>query len=142
MRLPDYGNGDWEVKSERNKMVPAIRNIGLEGNRIFAEFSHQARRIVVYGQNHATLHEVSNSSQIEYILGANEPYARIVAEFDEGEVIYTNPFARYDSTTAESPFREPMHSVDWVLTILFNTLIAIVAALIVVAIARLWRPKR
>ena len=142
MRLPDYGNGDWQVKIERNRSIPAITDIGVEDNRIFAEFSQEAKRIVVYGQNHSTLCEELNSSRIEYCLGINEPYARIVAHFDEGEVIYTNPFARYDSATADSPFRETMHSIDWVLTIVFNITLAILAALIIGAIVRVWRPKR
>lgn len=142
MRLPDYGNGDWTTKIERNKSLPSITAIGLEGNRIYAEFSAPAARIVVYGENHTTLREELQSSKIEYTLADDEPYARIVAHFEGGEVIYTNPFARYDSTTSDSPFRASAHSVNWVLTIFFNLTLGLIAIAIVAAIVRLWRAKQ
>ena len=139
MRLPDYGNGDWATKRERNKSIPTIKAIGAEQERIYAEFSEAATRIVVYGQGGATLQEELNSSTIEYCLGDNEPYARIVAHFAEGEVIYTNPFARYDSSLSDSPYREAAHTINWPLSLLYNLLLALLFALGIVALKRLWQ---
>jgi hypothetical protein len=65
-----------------------------------------------------------------------------VAHFDQGEVIYTNPFARYDSAAAESPFRTPQHTINWVLTIVFNLSLILLATLIIWAVTRVWRAKR
>lgn len=141
MRLPDYGSGDWQIKQEQNSNIPEISTICVEGDKIYAQFTESAEKIVIFGHNHTTLCEELNSSTIEYCLGPNEPYARIVAYFADGEVIYTNPFARYDSTTQTSPVREATHSIDWVMTIVFNLTLIAIATLITVAIARLWRRR-
>ena len=141
MRLPDYGSGDWQIKQEQNSNIPEISTICVEGDKIYAQFTESAEKIVIFGYNHTTLYEELNSSTIEYCLGPNEPYARIVAYFADGEVIYTNPFARYDSTTQTSPVREATHSIDWVMTIVFNLTLIAIATLITVAIARLWRRR-
>lgn len=142
MRIPDYGAGDWHEKIEGNSHIPRITNIGVANDTIYASFSVPASRIVVYGQCHTTLLEELNTSHIEYCLASDEPYARIVAHFDQGEVIYTNPFARYDSAAAESPFRTPQHTINWVLTIVFNLSLILLATLIIWAVTRVWRAKR
>ena len=139
MRIPNYGNGDWEIKRECNMTTPRIESIGVEQERIFAKFSHEATRIVVYGQGGATLKEELNSSTIEHYLSANEPYARIVAHFPEGEVIYTNPFARYDSSLSSSPYTEATHTINWTLSVLYNLLLAALVALSIYALVRIWR---
>ena len=43
----------------------------------------------------------------------------------DGEVIYTNPFARYDASAAESPYVAPSHTVNIPLTVLFNLVILV-----------------
>ena len=66
------------------------------------------------------------------ILPASEPYARITAYFPSGEVIYTNPFARYDATTMTMPQNEAEHSVNILYTLLFNlALVAIIVGVVV-----------
>ena len=57
-----------------------------------------------------------------------DSYGRFTAYFAGGEVIYTNPFARYDSSTKENPFSKT-HSVNITLTILYNAIVAALAAL-------------
>ena len=54
-----------------------------------------------------------------------DPYVRVAAYFPDGEVIYTNPFARYDSTTQESPYRGDLYDINTPLTILFNIGVAL-----------------
>lgn len=62
-------------------------------------------------------------------------YARFTAYFEDGEVIYSNPFARYDSTRYENPFQASAYgyTTNTTLTILFNTML--LALLIGVAVA-------
>ena len=45
---------------------------------------------------------------------------RYSAFFDNGVVIYSNAFARFDSSTAATPYRESPHSINYFLTVLFN----------------------
>ena len=139
MRLPDYGNGDWAVKKQRNREIPSIRNIGVEGKSIFINLSEAADSIVVTGDDHRRLMVATNCDNARYTLNDNDTYARFTAYFATGEVIYSNPFARYDASVADTPFREPTHNVNIVLTALFNLAIAIIASALIALIIRVWR---
>lgn len=131
MRVPDYGNGDWETKYAMNRNLPSIDEIGLDGETIYISLSRQADSIKVTGQGHKTLHLAVNSSETRYRMAPDDTYARITAYFPGGEVIYTNPFARYDASVAETPYSDPTHTVNIPLTVLFNlALLALCAAVI------------
>lgn len=131
MRIPDYGHGDWEVKYARNRNLPSVEKIGLDGETIYIALSRQADSIKVTGQDHTTLSLARNSSAASYTMRDNDPYARITAYFPDGEVIYTNPFARYDASVAQTPYMAPAHTVNIPLTILFNfTLLVLCAGVI------------
>ena len=132
MRTPDYGGGDWSAKILKNRDLPFVRNIGLHNNSApYIALSQRADSIKVFGQHHTTLAAAYHCDSICYTMAASDPYCRFTAYFSDGEVIYSNPFARYDSTVAESPFTAE-HSVNTILTILFNTLLLAVSAAIVV----------
>ncbi len=139
MRLPDYGHGDWEEKYVRNSSLPYINNIGVRGDTIYLSLSESAERIVAFGQEHRTLLDIGNTQSVEYPLPHNEPYARFVVYFDSGEVIYTNPFARYNKSIDSYPTTNSEHSVNIALTIIYNLLLALVCGAIIAAIWRLWR---
>ena len=126
MRVPDYGNGDWNIKHEKNKSVPYIRSIGLNDSTIFISLSSPADSIKVIGQNHTRLKKSCNEASLEYTMSKEDRYARIIAYFPEGEVIYTNPFARYDSSVCESPFNDPTPDVSILMTLLFNLALLLV----------------
>ncbi len=128
MRVPDYGNGDWNVKYAENKDLPHIEDIGLDGETIILELSENADSIKVIGQNHTILARASQTCRIEYTMRSEDNYARITAYFPEGEVIYTNPFARYDSSESPDPFAGPGHRVNMFLSIVYNLLLAILLA--------------
>ena len=131
MRIPDYGHGDWEVKYARNRNLPSVEKIGLDGETIYIALSRQADSIKVTGQDHTSLSLARNSSAASYTMRDNDPYARITAYFPDGEVIYTNPFARYDASVAQTPYMAPAHTVNIPLTILFNfTLLVLCAGVI------------
>lgn len=125
MRVPDYGHGDWEVKYARNRNLPYVRNIGLDSATVFITLSRPADSIKFIGQDHKTLELVRNSVEGQYDMKSNDPYVRITAYFPDGEVIYSNPFARYDASVADSPYREPSHAVNIPLTVCFNLIVVL-----------------
>lgn len=140
MRTPDYGGGEWEVKAERNKSIPHIKNIGVEGDKIFIALSEVADSIKVTGQGHTTLALAVAVDSLGYKMAATDPYGRFTAYFADGEVIYSNPFARYDAAEAQSPF-EIGYNVNLTLTILFNLLLLalfLAVAMALYKVIRLW----
>ena len=141
MRIPDYGEGDVEVKIAKNRDLPRITNIGVKGDTIYMSLSHEAAEIKVIGQNHTLLQSTKHTSEVHYVLGKDEPYARFIIYFEDGAAIYTNPFARYDSSLADTPFHEPTHSVNIALTILYNLLLAFIAGGLLYAIYRIIKRK-
>ncbi len=129
MRTPDYGNGDWAVKYEKNRKVPMIKSIGIDSiGKIFISLSAEADSIKFTGQDHTTLALASDTTYADYTMTPHDPYARITAYFPTGEVIYTNPFARYDSSISSSPYRIPTHKINYPLTILYLILLWLLCA--------------
>lgn len=128
MRVPDFGDGDWEEKYRGNASLPSVDTIGLDGSTIFMSLSEPAAFIKVIGQDHATLDSVANTASISYQLNENDPYARMSAFFPNGAVIYTQPFARYDSSVADSPYRVSDHPVRILATLFYN--LAVLALLL------------
>ena len=100
--------------------LPAIRQIGMAGDTIKMTLTERADSIRINGQDHATLKLAQNTDSISYVLQAEEPYARLTAYFPGGEVIYTNPFARYDASQADSPYNNEHQPLNRVLTVLWN----------------------
>jgi len=123
MRVPDYGQGDWTIKYAKNRELPFVEAIGLRSDTIFLKLSAVADSIRVTGQNHRTLARATDCDSLYYVFRPQDHYARLTAFFPEGEVIYTNPFARYDAAKAPNPFDNAPQQVDWVLTVLYNLLV-------------------
>ena len=134
MRVPDYGDGDWEVKYAKNRKLPFIEDIGLRKDTVFMKLSSSADSIRVNGQDHRTLALVENCDSIAYVFAPEDHFARLTAFFPDGAVIYTNPFARYDSALSESPADDTPQRVSIVWTILYNFLLL----LLFVETLRLW----
>ena len=142
MRVPDYGKGNWEIKYARNRNLPSIKDIGLKKDTLYIVLSQKADSIKVTGQDHTTLALAEDADHLSYVMASEDPYARFTAYFPDGEVIWSNPFARYDASVAESPIdKESSHSINLVLTILFNILLAAIAAGAVTCIYKLWKSK-
>lgn len=131
MRVPDYGRGDWKVKYAKNRELPSITEISLEDETIYIGLSCPADSIKVTGQGHTTLLLAKNTNKARYTMKPDDTYARITAYFPEGEVIYTNPFARYDASVADTPYRLPSHTVNIPLTILFNLMLLILCVVVI-----------
>lgn len=128
MRIPDYGNGDWDIKYRKNRALPYVTAIGLKDSTIYISLSQMADSIKVTGQGHRILAKSTDADKLSYTMTADDPYARFTAYFNEGEVIWSNPFARYDAGKDESPYRNTEHPVNLPLTILFNLLLAAACA--------------
>lgn len=126
MRIPDYGGGDWEQKTDGNRTIPYISEIGVKDSTIFIRLSEKADQIRLTGQNHKTITTASGCDSLEYVMKDSDTYVRITAYFQDGEVLYTNPFARYDPTLKESPFIESQPNVNILLTILYNLALIII----------------
>lgn len=142
MRVPDYGNGDWDIKYEKNRSLPYVTEIGLRDSTIFLGLSETADSIKFIGQGHTTLLTVPDSCCAEYTMQPLDEYARIIAYMPEGEVIYTNPFARYDSSMSDSPYDCTPQKVDILLTILYNLALAIICLADVYAIYLILKKRR
>ena len=134
MRVPDYGHGDWDVKYEKNRELPFVKDIGVRGDTVYMVLSEPADSIRVTGQDHRTLALVTGNDRIDYPMAPEDPYARLTAFFPEGEVIYSNPFARYDSVLAADPFDNSPQRMNVLWTILYNLLLLVLAGETV----RLW----
>lgn len=132
MRVPDYGHGDWEVKYVKNRNLPSVNKIGLDSTTVFISLSQKADSIKFIGQNHTTLALAKDAYEAEYDMKQEDSYVRITAYFPEGEVIYSNPFARYDASVSDSPYREPMNTVNIPLTVLFNLAVLALCAGVIV----------
>jgi len=141
MRIPDYGDGDWKVKHQENLDLPSISSIGLDDGTIFLGLTQKADSIKVTGQGHRTLSKLCGVSEMEYEMPADEPYARITAYFPDGEIIYTNAFARYDSGMSDSPYVETEHSISWPLTILFNVAVLAISGIILMLLVFLLKKR-
>lgn len=168
MRMPDYGTegpdvgtGDVAEASGRGTLsgvggwvqrkragiaaAPRLTDIGAEWDSLFVELSETASIIKAIGQGGRVLASADNSAGLCYEMTDSDTYVRFTAYFDDGTVIYTNPFARYDKSAVEaygdagissrpalsgSYFHTP-HSVNWPLTILWNLFVLALAALCV-----------
>lgn len=132
MRVPDYGHGDWAVKYARNRNLPSVKEIGLDSTTVYISLSQKADSIKFIGQNHTTLALNRNAMKAEYDMKPDDPYVRITAYFPDGEVIYSNPFARYDASVSETPYREPANTVNIPLTVLFNFVVLVLSGGVIV----------
>ncbi|MBQ3765145.1 MAG: hypothetical protein II874_00200 [Bacteroidales bacterium] len=141
MRVPDYGDGDWSVKYEKNRYLPSIRDIGLDGSTLYMTLSEPADSIKVTGQGHTTLSKVEHCDTIAYTMRPEDPYARLTAYFPEGEVIYSNPFARYDASVSDSPFNNAPQKVSILLTVLYNLLVLALIAGVFRLLCKLFKKR-
>ena len=123
MRVPDYGDGDWEIKYTKNRELPLVKDIGLHGDTVYMALSVPADSIRVTGQDHRVLALTERADSVAYPMRPDDPYVRLTAFLPGGEVIYSNPFARYDASVSENPFHDAPPEVDLILTILYNLLL-------------------
>lgn len=140
MRVPDFGDGDWDVKYAENARLPQIADIGLRADTTFIRLSAPAR-IEAWGQDHRLLADTTGDA-MEYVLGTDEPYVHYTAYFDNGVVIYSNAFARFDSSKTATPYKESPHSINYFLTVLFNLALLGIICGCILLLRRLFAHKK
>lgn len=128
MRVPDYGRGDWALKYEKNRHLPSVKNIGLKDTTVFISVSCKADSIKVTGQGHRTLAVAYGTDFLEYGMKPSDTYARFTVFFPEGEVIYSNPFARYTAEEGIGAYSAPCKEINLWMTVLFNLLLLLTTA--------------
>lgn len=131
--IPDFGDGDWDEKIRRNQELPSIRSIGLrDGNVVYMDLSRPAHEIQVIGQGGQTVKSLADTCSVEYPFKDSDSYIRLVARFDDGTVLMSNPFARWDAGSTEwsTPYRDFAHPVNWPLTILYNLAVLLLSLIL------------
>ena len=141
MRIPDYGNGDWKTKHRLNAELPAVRDIGLKDGTVFLRLTETADSIRVTGQDHRTLFQVYGDDELAYAFRPEDSYARLTAWFPDGEVIYSNVFARYDSSLSALPGSTDTHSISVAGTLAYNLGLLILCIFAVMLTIRIKRKK-
>lgn len=142
MRVPDFGDGDWAVKYAANKQLPSMENISLIDSTISIRFSKPVRLVEAIGQGHSLLGEFTETDEVVYKFPSTEPYVRFTAHFDDGVVIYTNPFAHYDKRLFPTPYVNTEHRVNALLSVLFNVCLALIVGACVFGTVRILLPKK
>lgn len=130
MHLPDFVEGDMDAKLSAHRSLPAIESIGLTDSLdVFINLSRKAASIEAIGQNGMQLEMLQNADSLSYRFTPEDTYVRVVARFDDGSVLYTNPFVRWSgSSESGTPYYTASHPVNWPLTVLFNLLVSVIAA--------------
>lgn len=124
MFVPDFGDGDLDVKVSRNSSLPSVSYVGLRGDTVYLALSRPAAIIETIGQNGIILKTLKDTSASDYVFGAEDTYVRMTARFADSTVIFINPFARWNcDTVSGTPYVTFEHTLNWPLTILFNFLI-------------------
>ena len=142
MRIPSCEEGGWEEKLQLNACLPALADVRLRDSVITMRFSRPFQEAEAIGQGHTIKERYAECDSLNFTLGSKEPYVRFTVHFPDGCVLYTNPFARYDASLQESPYRNAPHPVNWPLTILFNLTLLALASGAVTAIIKLTRKKK
>lgn len=139
MRVPDYGAGDWDAKRLGQQGLPGVEAIGARGDILYLKLTETASQIRLTGQGGAILASASDCDSLTYAFAPEDTYARFTAFFSGGEVIYTNPFARYDRGAATMPDANAGHKVNWWLTISYNLALLLLAGLYCFAGVRIFK---
>ncbi len=139
MNIPNFGDGDLEIKIDKNSKLPEIKEIGLRGDTIYIEVSQSASSIEIIGQDGVKKGIIENSSKAEYKMGLYDTYIRFTVKFPNGVIIYSNPFAKCSSG---DPYQSLPYSINWLSTIGFNSFIVLLIMGCVSLFVRCWSKKR
>ncbi len=124
VHLPDYGDGDFAVKTAANHNIPSVVSIGAHLDTLCLELDSRAAVIQAIGQDGVVVDTVMNASYMSYVMKSSDSYVRFVARYPQGEVIFLNPFARWDGDSSfGTPYTEIEHPINIFLTVLYNLLI-------------------
>jgi len=130
MHIPDFGDGDWNVKREAHFNLPSVSSVGLKDSLAYMTVSRPAKSLEVIGDGGEILKSVADSISVDYAFRPENTYVRMVARFDDGCVIFSNPFARWDGVS-ETPYSSSPHPIKIILTILWNLMVLLISGFFV-----------
>lgn len=138
MHLPDFGDGDLDIKREKNGDLAGITDIGIRSDTIYMSLSRPAAEIEIIGQDGERRALLTDTGDAGYVMTDEDTYIRMTARFADSTVIFTNPFARWSGgTISGTPYVEAPHPIDIVRTILYNMLLLAAAFLCLKAVRSL-----
>lgn len=140
MSIPDFASEGFDKKVEYNHSLPGIECITLNKDTIRMSVSGGTPvYIKAIGGDGKILDSVPSSDRVLYVMRESDPYVRLEASFERGEVIFTNAFCRYSSS--DTLLNDFPHPIRWGATIAFNLFLVIIIALCAFCIYLLWRKK-
>ena len=101
-----------------NESMPVLNSFVMNKDTMQVRLSLPAKQITVYGKNGKEMYKAQGTDSLSYILTQGEPYARIVAVFNDDTKLYLNPVYRYKKT----PFAQIKASVLTLPTLFLRTL--------------------
>lgn len=143
--IPDFGYGNWDVKIAASHDLPSVVSIGLRDSiDTYMRVSRPAAELQAIGQDGKVMKSLRDTCAIDYAFTYSDSYIRFVARYDDGIVLFSNPFARWNGPVASStssfgiqtPYRDFVHTVNWLLTLPYNL------AVLLVGLVLLWLALR
>ena len=97
--------------------LPSLQNFVVKEDTVQVAFSLPAKDISVIGQNGSLLQHKAGTDSVSFVLGKQEPYARVVATYNDGIQLLLNPVFRYK----QSPLWQAGATIKAVPTFLLRT---------------------
>ena len=123
-----YVPAEVNLREKPHADLPRVERIGLQGDTISLRLDRPARSIRFIGQEGHVLARTADSRTGHYRFDERDTYARAVAEFDDGVVLYFNPFVR--TSDGLRPGNAFVPEIDYPLTILSDSLWLTVVAVL------------
>ncbi len=97
--------------------LPSLQNFVVKEDTVQVTFSLPAKEISVIGQNGNLLQQKINTDSVSFVLRKRDPYARVVATYNDGIQLLLNPVFRYK----QSPLWQASATIKAVPTFLLRT---------------------
>ncbi|MGL5637324.1 MAG: hypothetical protein ACRCXV_03955, partial [Bacteroidales bacterium] len=130
LKVPNFGDGDWEIKKAKNDSLPKPLNIAFSDDTLRLRLDQIADSIRIIGQGGTPKLVVKDTTYIEYVIQPEDTYIRAEARFSNGVDMYFNPLFRY-SNDQPLAYQELAH-YSFIKTLLYSFvwLIAILVQLV------------
>lgn len=97
--------------------LPLLQSFLVKDDTLQVTFSLPAKEISVIGQNGSLLQQKAGTDSVSFVLRKQEPYARVVATYNDGIQLLLNPVFRYQ----HSPLWQAPATIKAVPTFLLRT---------------------
>lgn len=118
LKVPNFGDGDWEIKKAKNDSLPKPLNIALLNDTLRLRLDQAADSIRIIGQGGISKQIVKDTTYIEYVIQPEDTYIRAEARFGNGVDMYFNPLFRY---TNDQPLaKQELAHYSFIKTLLYS----------------------